>query len=79
MDQNPFKDVSILVKAMETNVFLKECTIGEEWEYEQSRINYYTRLNEGGRRLVMPPSLGSPIFIVSMYVVVVVVGSLLPL
>jgi Ran GTPase-activating protein (RanGAP) involved in mRNA processing and transport len=54
LDGNPIEDPSPLVDALETtNTTLESCLIPQHFEKEQQLLHYYTRLNRGGRRLVL--------------------------
>lgn len=68
LDGNPIEDPSPLVQVLATrNTTLESCQIPQHFEKEQQLLHYYTRLNRGGRRLVLgqndiPPSLWPLVF-----------------
>lgn len=54
LDGNPIHDPSPLLEALElSNTSLEVCHIPQHFEREQQLLHYYTRLNRGGRRLVL--------------------------
>jgi hypothetical protein len=54
LDGNPIQDPTPLVQTLSTNnSTLETCQIPQHFEKEQLLLHYYTRLNRGGRRLVL--------------------------
>lgn len=54
LDGNPIEDPTPLLHALESsNTMLETCLIPQHFELEQKLIHHYTRLNRGGRRVVL--------------------------
>ncbi len=54
LDGNPIQDPNQLVDTLaSSNTTLEACQIPQHFEKEQQLLHYYTRLNRGGRRLVL--------------------------
>lgn len=54
LDGNPIKDPSPLLSVLQSsNTTLETCMIPQHFEKEQELIHFYTRLNRGGRRVVL--------------------------
>jgi hypothetical protein len=54
LDGNPIEDPTPLLSALKSsNTTLETCLIPQHFETDQKMINHYTRLNRGGRRVVM--------------------------